>query len=270
MLKNKKADLFFTLLMGIIICQGCTMPQAQKMEIVTEYVKIPAYTGETYTAVQPDIVDEAYMDSLMAELLNMYNEIMETNYSAWTADQVAYTTQGQFNTEEEWRAYLQKKYTLIENQHAKDDTAQMILSKIIAGSELINYEKNDYEEMESDVIDQLVHGNGFSNKEDFLDELEISDREFQKMVKKYTLESLKIDYVTEAIAVKEGLKPTEEDIAAAREEHMASVLEMGYTQDDDYYKEELAHWKEEGEEEYCNAKTAEAVRNFLYTHNNIQ
>ena len=43
---------------------------------------------------------------------------------------------------------------------------------------------------------------------------------------------------------------------------------MGYTEDDDYYREELEHWENE-EDDYRLFLMAEAVKDFLYEHNHI-
>ena len=50
---------------------------------------------------------------------------------------------------------------------------------------------------------------------------------------------------------------------------MAGVLEMGYTETDAYYQEELEHWKEE-KEEYSLFLMSENVRDFLYENNDIK
>ena len=77
--------------------------------ITTEYVSVPAYTGRTFSAVEPQKVDARYMDNLMSRMLETYNQIRGTDYQAWTDDQVSYTTQGEYSTEAEWREYLREK-----------------------------------------------------------------------------------------------------------------------------------------------------------------
>ena len=89
------------------------------------------------------------------------------------------------------------------------------------------------------------------------------------MVDEYANESLKYAYVISAIAEAEGLEPTEDEMAQAEEEHMAGVLEMGYTEADAYYQEELEHWKEE-EERYRLSLMSKNVRDFLYENNHMQ
>ena len=119
------------------------------------------------------------------------------------------------------------------------------------------------------VAGQLVYGNGFTSKEELLEGLELSEKEYDDMVNEYAKESLKYDYVTSAIAEAEGLEPTEDEMTQAEEEHMAGVLEMGYTETDAYYQEELEHWKEE-KEEYSLFLMSENVRDFLYENNDIK
>ncbi len=237
--------------------------------IVTKYVAVPQYTERHFTGREPQSVDEAYMDSLMSEMLTAYNEIKGTQYDSWTDEQVACTTQGLYTTEEDWRQYLQGKYTEIEKQYAKDETAQRILSEIVSETELLGYNEIDYANMEETVIGQFIYGNGFTSEEELLEGLELSQQDYRNMVYEYTLQSLKMDYVTEAIAKAEGLLPSETELEDAKKEHMDEVLKLGYTAADEYYREELKHWEEE-EEAYRQTLTAEAVRNFLYENNHIQ
>ena len=239
-------------------------------EITTDYVEIVSYTDGKYSAIQPRTVDEIYMDNLMQELLAMYNEIRGTEYESWTDEQVSYTTQGRYTTEEDWRGYLQEKYTEIEKEQAKSDTAQMILAEIAGKSKLLKYSDEDYRHNREAVEEQLIYGNGFENKEDMLEGLGLSEEEFETTADARTLEILKFTYVTEAIAEKEGLKPSEKELSAAKEEHMSGVLEMGYKPEDNYYQEELKHWEEEGEITYQDMLTAEKVRTFLYEHNEVK
>lgn len=234
------------------------------------HVKVASYTGGKYRAVSPRTADSVYMDNLMQELLAMYNEIRGTEYENWTDEQVRYTTQGRYATEEEWREYLQKKYTEIEKEQAKNDTAQMILAEVAGKSKLLKYSDEDYRYNREAVEEQLIYGKGFENKEDMLEGLGLSEEEFETTADARTLEMLKLTCVTEAIAEKEGLKPSEEELAAAKEEHMSGVLEMGYKPEDSYYQEELKHWEEEGEITYQDMLTAEKVRTFLYEHNEVK
>lgn len=241
---------------------------AERTVIAAKYVAVPNYTGRNFTGIKSQAVDEAYMDNLMSEMLTAYNEIRGTGYDVWTDEQVKYTTQGMYMKEADWRAYLQEKYAEIEKQYAKDDTARMILSEIVSESELLGYNELDYADMEASVIGQLIYGNGFASEEEMVKGLELSEEEYQNMVEEYTLQSLKIDYVTEAIAEAEDLQPSEAELEAAKKEHMEGVLEMGYTEDDDYYKEELEHWENE-EDDYRLFLMAEAVKDFLYENNHI-
>lgn len=196
------------------------------------YVILPEYTGRPFSAVKPQTVDEAYMDGLMSEMLAMYNEIRGTSYEAWTDEQVSYTTQGRYKSEADWRAYLQEKYTRVEQEKARDATAQLILLEIAS-------------------------------------EAELTESGRQSMEEEHALESRKLWYVTEAIAAAEGLEPGENEIKAAREEHMSGVLEMGYREEDSYYREELEHWEKE-EESFRQTLRTEAVKEFLYENNVIR
>jgi len=246
------------------ICGGA------KGEQQDAHVKVASYTGGKYRVVSPRTADSVYMDNLMQELLAMYNEIRGTEYENWTDEQVRYTTQGRYATEEEWREYLQKKYTEIEKEQAKNDTAQMILAEVAGKSKLLNYTEEDYQRKREAAESQLIYGNGFKSRENMLEGLSLSEEEFETTADARTLEMLKLDYVTEAIAEKEGLIPSEEELEAAREKHMSGVLEMGYKPEDEYYQEERRHWGKEVEEVYKNTLTAEKVRNFLYEHNEVK
>lgn len=244
---------------------GCGETEEKRMS-----VRVAPYTDGRYKAVLPRAADKVYMDELMRELLAMYNEIRGTEYEVWTDEQVFYTTQGLYKTEEEWRGYLQKKYTEIEKEQAKRDTAQAILSEIAGKSKLLNYTEEDYQSKREAAEKQILYENGFKDRADMLKSLNLSEEEFEAEAEARAFEMLKLDYVTEAIAEKEGLKPSEEELAAAREEHMSGVLEMGYTPEDGYYQEELKRWHEEEAEVYKNSLTAEKVRNFLYEHNEVK
>ncbi len=254
---------------GIIACRSRAEPEVKAPVLVTEYVSVPSYTGRVISAVQPQSVDDDYMDSLMSRMLEMYNEVRGMDYESWTDEQVDYTTQGRYTSEEEWRDYLQEKYRDVEQEQAKDDTAQLILSEIVSETELTGYDEGDYAVAREAVAGQLVYGNGFTSKEELLEGLELSEKEYDDMVNEYAKESLKYDYVTSAIAEAEGLEPTEDEMTQAEEEHMAGVLEMGYTETDAYYQEELEHWKEE-KEEYSLFLMSENVRDFLYENNDIK
>ena len=254
---------------GIIACRSRAEPETDTPVLVTEYVSVPAYTDRVISAVQPQSVDDGYMDSLMSRMLETYNEVRETDYESWTDEQVTYTTQGRYTSEEEWRKYLQEKYREVEQEQAKDDAAQLILSEIVSETELTGYDEEDFAAVRETVAGQLIYGNGFTSKEELLEGLELSEKEYDAMVDEYAKESLKYDYVISAIAEAEGLEPTEDEMVQAEEEHMAGILEMGYTETDVYYQEELEHWKEK-KEEYRLSLTLENMRDFLYENNDIK
>ena len=254
---------------GLIACRSRAEPEMKTPVLVTEYVSVPSYTNRVISAAQPRLVDDGFMDSLMARMLETYNEVRGTDYKSWTDEQVAYTTQGRYASETEWRKYLKEKYREVEQEQAKENTAQLILSEIVSETELIGYDEEDFAAARETVAGQLIYGNGFTSKEELLEGLELSEKEYNNMVNEYAKESLKYDYVTSAIAEAEGLEPTEDEMTQAEQEHMAGVLEMGYTETDDYYQEELEHWKEE-KEEYRLSLMSENVRDFLYENNNIK
>lgn len=254
---------------GSFVCQIRAEPEKNSPVLITKYVSVPAYTGRTFSLVRPESVDDDYMDSLMSRMLETYNEVRGTDYESWTDEQVAYTTQGRYASETEWREYLKEKYRDVEREQAKKDTEQLILSEIVSEAELKGYDEEDFATARDTVAGQLVYGNGFTSKEELLEGLELSEKEYDDMVNEYAKESLKYDYVTSAIAEAEGLEPTEDEMTQAEEEHMAGVLEMGYTETDAYYQEELEHWKEE-KEEYSLFLMSENVRDFLYENNDIK
>lgn len=237
--------------------------------ITTNYVEVPAYTGRAVEALQAQIVDDNYMDTLMSDMLSMYNQIRGTDYTAWEDEQVSYTTQGKYASEAEWRAYLQVRYKEIEEQYAEDDMAQLLLTEIVSDSRLLEYEEEDYIAAEEAVKGQLIYGNGFLSEDALLEGMGWSAKEYQSMVKEYTLQTLKINYVMEAIATAEGLEPTEAEMEADQAEHMAGVIEMGYTEEDEYYKAELQHWEEE-KASYRLSLIREKLLDFLYQNNKIQ
>lgn len=254
---------------GSFVCQIRAEPEKKSPVLITEYVSVPAYTGRIFSPVKPESVDDDYMDSLMSRMLETYNEVRGTDYESWTDDQVAYTTQGRYTSETEWRDYLKEKYRDVEREQAKEDMAQLILSEIVSETELTGYDEGDYAAAREAVAGQLVYGNGFTSKEELLEGLELSEKEYDDMVDEYANESLKYAYVISAIAEAEGLEPTEDEMAQAEEEHMAGVLEMGYTEADAYYQEELEHWKEK-EERYRLSLMSKNVRDFLYENNHMQ
>ena len=254
---------------GSFVYQSRAEPEAKAPVLVTEYVSIPSYTGRVISAVQPQPVDEDYMDSLMCRMLETYNEVRGTDYESWTDDQVAYTTQGRYASEAEWRAYLKEKYKNIERDQAKEDAAQLILSEIVSETELTGYDVEDFAAAREAAASQLIYGNGFTSKEELLEGLKLSEKDYDAMADEYAKEALKYDYVISAIAEAEGLEPAEDEMKQAEEEHMAGVLEMGYTRTSDYYQEELEHWKKD-EDGYRLSLMLENVREFLYENNDIK
>ncbi len=254
---------------GSFVYQSRAEPEAKAPVLVTEYVSIPSYTGRVISAVQPQPVDENYMDSLMSRMLETYNEVRGTDYESWTDDQVAYTTQGRYASEAEWRAYLKEKYKNIERDQAKEDAAQLILSEIVSETELTGYDVEDFAAAREAAASQLIYGNGFTSKEELLEGLKLSEKDYDAMADEYAKEALKYDYVISAIAEAEGLEPAEDEMKQAEEEHMAGVLEMGYTRTSDYYQEELEHWKKD-EDGYRLSLMLENVREFLYENNDIK
>ena len=153
---------------GIIACRSRAEPETKFPVLVTEYVSIPSYTGRVISAVEPQPVDEDYMDSLMSRMLETYNEVRGTDYASWTDEQVAYTTQGRYASEKEWRNYLQAKYRDVEQEQAKEDTAQLILSEVVSETELTGYNAEDFAAAREAAASQLIYGNGFASKEELL------------------------------------------------------------------------------------------------------
>ena len=254
---------------GSFVYRSRAEPETKSPVLVTEYVSIPSYTGRVISAVEPQPVDDDYMDSLMSRMLETYNEVRGTGYESWTDEQVAYTTQGRYASEAEWRDYLQEKYSEAEQEQAKEDTAQLILSEIVSETELTGYDAEDFAAAREAAPSQLIYGNGFTSKEELLEGLKLSEKDYDAMADEYAKEFLKYDYVISAIAETEGLEPAEDEMRQAEEEHMAGVLEMGYSKTDDYYQEELEHWKEE-EEGYRLSLMSENVRDFLYENSDIK
>ena len=254
---------------GSFVYRSRAEPEAKAPVLATEYVSIPSYTGRVISAVEPQPVDNTYMDSLMSRMLETYNEVRGTDYESWTDEQVAYTTQGRYASEKEWRDYLKEKYRKVEQEQAKEDTAQLILSEIVSETELTGYDAEDFAAVREAAACQLIYGNGYTSKEELLEGLKLSEKDYDAMADEYAKEALKYDYVISAIAEAEGLEPAEDEMMQAEEEHMAGVLEMGYSKTDDYYQEELEHWKEE-EEGYRLSLMSENVREFLYENNDIK
>ena len=254
---------------GSFVYRSRAEPEAKAPVLVTEYVSVPFYTGRVISPVEPQPVDEDYMDSLMSRMLETYNEVRGTDYESWTDDQVAYTTQGRYASEAEWRAYLKEKYKNIERDQAKEDAAQLILSEIVSETELTGYDVEDFAAAREAAASQLIYGNGFTSKEELLEGLKLSEKDYDAMADEYAKEALKYDYVISAIAEAEGLEPAEDEMKQAEEEHMAGVLEMGYTRTSDYYQEELEHWKKD-EDGYRLSLMLENVREFLYENNDIK
>ena len=254
---------------GSFVYRSRAEPEAKAPVLVTEYVSVPFYTGRVISPVEPQPVDEDYMDSLMSRMLETYNEVRGTDYESWTDEQVAYTTQGRYTSEAEWRDYLQTKYRDMEQEQAREDTAQLILSEIVSETKLTGYDAEDFAVAREAAASQLIYGNGYTNKEELLEGLKLSEKDYDAMADEYAKESLKYDYVISAIAEVEGLEPAENEMMQAEEEHMAGVLEMGYSKADDYYQEELEHWKEE-EEGSRLSLMSETVREFLYENNDIK
>lgn len=193
------------------VYQSRAEPEKSRPVLITEYVSIPAYTGRTFSAVQARSVDDDYMDSLMSRMLATYNKVRGTDYEAWTDEQVAYTTQGQYTSEKEWRAYLKEKYRKVEQQQAKEDTALFILSEIVSESRLTGYAEEDLEAAKESAASRLIFENGFSSRKGLLDELELTEKEYADLVEVSAKEALKYDYVISAIAEKEELEVAEED-----------------------------------------------------------
>ena len=254
---------------GSLVYRSRAEPEAKAPVLATEYVSIPSYTGRVISAVEPQPVDNTYMDSLMSRMLETYNEVRGTDYESWTDEQVAYTTQGRYASEKEWRDYLKEKYRKVEQEQAKEDTAQLILSEIVSETELTGYDAEDFAAVREAAACQLIYGNGYTSKEELLEGLKLSEKDYDAMADEYAKEALKYDYVISAIAEAEGLEPAEDEMMQAEEEHMAGVLEMGYSKTDDYYQEELEQWKEE-EEGYRLSLMSENVGEFLYENNDIK
>ena len=139
-----------------------------------------------------------------------------------------------------------KKYTEIERQNSRRDTGQMLLAEIASESRLLGYEPDDYREAEEYAEKQLIFGNGFSDKEDLLRELNWSENEYQDRVDETAENILKLRYVVQAVAETEDLAPSEAELAEAEKE----------------YGEEIESWKE--------MITLNRVREFLYENNRIK
>ncbi len=242
----KAAILLAAVAGGCIVIYRSRAEPKRPSTMTTEYVIVPSYTGQIFSAVEPQDVDDIYMDDLMSRMLEVYNEIRETNYPVWTDEQVAYTTQGKYTTASEWRDYLQKKYIEIEKQNARNDTAQMILAQIVSESTLLGYDQEDYETAKKEVEQQIIFGNGFSEKEELLHTQQWSEEEYQNNIQETAMELLKQTYVIRAIAEAEELEPTEEEAAEAG-------IEDG---------------KER--EEWFRTEMMNRVKDFLYNNNSIK
>ena len=242
----KVAILLVAVAGGCIVIYRSRAEPEKSRALNAEYIIVPSYTGQAFSAVEPQDVDDIYMDDLMDRMLEVYNEIRETNYPVWTDEQVAYTTQGKYTTASEWRDYLQKKYIEIEKQNARNDTAQMILSQIVSEATLLGYDQEDYEAAKKEVEQQIIFGNGFSEKEELLQTQQWSEEEYQNNIEETALELLKQTYVIRAIAEAEGLEPTEAEAAEAG-------IEDG---------------KEK--EEWFRTEMMNRVKDFLYNNNSIK
>lgn len=237
----KAAILLAAVAGGCIVIYRSRAEPERSSTVTTEYVIVPSYTGQTFSALGPQDVDDIYMDDLMSRMLEVYNEIRETNYPVWTDEQVAYTTQGKYTTVSQWRDYLQKKYIEIEKQNARNDTAQMILAQIVSESALLGYDQEDYETAKQEVEQQIILGNGFSEKEELLQAQQWSEEEYQDKIQETALELLKQTYVIQAIAEAEGLEPTEAEITDEKEK-----------------------------EEWFRTEMVNRVKDFLYNNNSIK
>ena len=248
--QRKTVRIVFGIVIVLAIAGGCMIVYKSRAEpksvAVSEYVETASYTGRDCQAVKPRQVDEQYIDSLMSRMLEVYNEIRETDYQNWTDEEVAYTTQGKYTTAASWKEYLQEKYTEIERQNSRRDTGQMLLAEIASDSRLLGYDPDDYREAEEYAEKQLIFGNGFSDKEDLLQELKWSENEYQDRVEETAENILKLRYVVQAIAETEDLTPSEAELAEAEKE----------------YGEEIESWKE--------MITLDRVRKFLYENNRIK
>ena len=104
---------------------------------------------------------------------------------------MAYTTQGRYASEAEWRAYLKEKYKNIERDQAKEDAAQLILSEIVSETELTGYDVEDFAAAREAAASQLIYGNGFTSKEELLEGLKLSEKDYDAMADEYAKEALK-------------------------------------------------------------------------------
>ena len=93
---------------------------------------------------------------------------------------------------------------------------------------------------------QIIFGNGFSEKEEFLQAQQWSEEEYQDKIQETALELLKQMYVIQAIAEAEGLEPTEAEAAEA----------------------EIADEKDR--EEWFRTERVSRVKDFLYNNNSIK
>ncbi|MCI8597923.1 MAG: hypothetical protein HFJ10_05715 [Lachnospiraceae bacterium] len=241
---------------------------SSKAVLTTEHVAVPDYTGRKVQAVAAQEVDGTYMNDLKQRSLELFNSIKGTAYREWTDELVKETTNGRFQTEQAWTAYMQEGYQKVEKDRASRETAQKVLEEILLDTRLIQYGKEDYTEAEKGIMEQTIYGSGYLSEKDYLDDCGITNQELKENLKEDVLKSLKCQYVIEAIAEKEKLVPAEAEMEKYRQEHMQGLTEMGYGEDDIYYQEELQHYMEE-EPQYRRNVMTEHVLDFLYENSAI-
>lgn len=272
MIKKKNLLLFLT---GISICAfalcGCSSKTEQEettFAIEGKYVNVAQYKDVEVQEVTPTKVDEEYLDSKLNNVVSIYNSYMGTEYSDLSDETVQAVTGGVYQTRDEWANALKDEYQDGEDESAVWDMGNAVLQQVIANSEIKGYNEIDYDEEYQSCIEGFLGSSGVETVEEYCEENDMTEEEFYTMVDETAVYNLGYDYIVEAIAEEEGLMPTNEEMEELKNEHMEQILLMGYTEDDEYYQEELEHWESE-EDSYRMNLIYEKLIPFLYENANV-
>lgn len=271
--KNKWLLLLSVMSLSAFALSGCQsedadITSASTFAIETHYVNVAPYKNIEVQEVTPTKVDEEYLDSKLNNVVSIYNSYMGTEYSDLSDETVQAVTGGVYQTRDEWANALKDEYQDGEDESAVWDMGNAVLQQVIANSEVKGYNEIDYDEEYQSCIEGFLGSSGVETVEEYCEENDMTEEEFYTMVDETAVYNLGYDYIVEAIAEEEGLMPTNEEMEELKNEHMEQILLMGYTEDDEYYQEELAH-RESEEDSYRMTMIYEKLIPFLYENANV-
>ena len=271
--KNKWLLLLSVMSLSAFALSGCQsedadITSASTFAIETQYVNVAPYKNIEVQEVTPTKVDEEYLDSKLNNVVSIYNSYMGTEYSDLSDETVQAVTGGVYQTRDEWANALKDEYQDGEDESAVWDMGNAVLQQVIANSEVKGYNEIDYDEEYQSCIEGFLGSSGVETVEEYCEENDMTKEEFYTMVDETAVYNLGYDYIVEAIAEEEGLMPTNEEMEELKNEHMEQILLMGYTEDDEYYQEELAH-RESEEDSYRMTMIYEKLIPFLYENANV-